>query len=520
MNEVDVIVVGLGPTGATLAGLLGQRGLRVAVFERLADLFPLPRAAGFDHEVMRIVQELGVADRMAKHVAPYRPSEYRGMEGQLIKRIDAAPPPYRLGWAPNWVFEQPAFEGALRARLRELPHVSVATATEVVSVGQDADGAWVDVRMPDADQVQRTRARYVIACDGGSSPIRKQLGIALEDLGFDEPWLVVDAIVNDDKLAQLPQTQVQYCEAARPSTYVVGVGNHRRWELMLNPGDSLATQFPDEELWPLLKRWLRPGEGRIWRSAAYRFHGLVAREWRQGRVVLAGDAAHMTPPFMAQGMVQGLRDAANLAWKLELVIRKGAPDALLDTYQQERHSHVSATTRAAMALGHLICERDPVRAHERDARLIAEQGGEVKTTVRQNLIPGLAGGLIAPGSPGAGSILPQPFVHAEDFAGRLDDLTGASLRLISASPLGTGERDALLALLQPADGVLVELGQAAASGRGLVCACEDDGLCRSWLQEMGQRFALARPDHYVYGTAASVDQAIALLNDYRAALKL
>ena len=516
MNEVDVIIVGLGPTGATLAGLLGQRGLSVAVFDRLPDLFPLPRAAGLDHEVMRIAQELKVADRVAAHVAPYRASEYRGTQGQLIKRLDSAPPPFRLGWAPNYVFEQPAFERALRARLAELPSVRMECSAEVVGVGQDEAGAWADVRLPGRTETTRIHGRYLIGCDGGSSRVRKQLGIALEDLGFDEPWLVVDAIVNDDKLAQLPQTQVQYCEAGRPCTYVVGVGNHRRWELMLNPGDSLATaDYPEQELWPLLQRWLRPGEGRLWRAAAYRFHGLVAREWRRERILLAGDSVHMTPPFMAQGMVQGMRDALNLAWKLERVIKQGAPASLLDSYQQERRPHVTATTLAAMALGRVICERDPARAAERDARLVAEQDGVVKTTIRQNLIPGLGDGLIASATPGAGTTLPQPFIHAQGFAGRLDDLTGCTVRAVATEPLAPADRAALLEALMPLGGVLVQLGTAAAGDGPLVNAVEDEGLMAAWLNGLGQRIAVARPDHYVYGTAASATDAVALLEQLR-----
>src|SRR3954470_4888338 len=222
MDRTDVIIVGLGPTGATLAGLLGQRGLDVAVFDRLPDLFPLPRAIGLDHEVMRIAQELGVAERLAPHVSPYRPSEYRGMQGQLIRRLDAAPPPFRLGWAPNYVFEQPAFERAIRARLGELPNVTTKCNADVIAAGQEAEYAWADVRLPGRADPERYVGRYLVACDGGSSPIRKQLGITLQDLGFDEPWLVVDAIVSEQKLADLPQTQVQYCEAGRPATYVVG----------------------------------------------------------------------------------------------------------------------------------------------------------------------------------------------------------------------------------------------------------------------------------------------------------
>ena len=245
MTEVDVLIVGLGPTGAALAGLLGQRGVSVAVFDRLPDLYPLPRAIGMDHEVLRVVQELGLADSLAPHMQPYQPSEYRGADGQLIRRLESAPPPYKLGWAPNYVFEQPAFERLLRGRIAELPNVAVHRSAEVQGVGQDDEGAWADVRLNEGTDAVRFRGRYLIACDGGASVIREKiLGITMEDLGFHEPWLVVDVLVNEDKLAKLPQTQVQYCEPERPSTYVTCVGNHRRWEITLNPGDRSSGVFP------------------------------------------------------------------------------------------------------------------------------------------------------------------------------------------------------------------------------------------------------------------------------------
>jgi 3-(3-hydroxy-phenyl)propionate hydroxylase len=508
IKQADVVIVGLGPTGAALAGLLGQRGMRVAVFDRLPDLYPLPRAAGLDHEVMRIAQELRIAERLAPHISPYRPSEYRGMDGQIIKRLDAAPPPHRLGWAPNYVFEQPAFERILRARLAELPNVHVATSAEVREVGQDADHAWADVLLPGHAEPTRFVAPWLVACDGGSSSIRKRIGIELQDLGFDEPWLVVDAIVSEARLAALPQTQVQYCEAERPCTYVVGVGRHRRWEIMLLPGDSLSPDYPAEELWPLLGRWLEPGEGEIWRAAAYRFHGLVAQEWRRARVLLAGDAAHMTPPFMAQGMVQGLRDAQNLAWKLECVLRGSSPAALLDTYARERRPHVVSTTRTAMELGRVICERDPARARERDARLLAEQGGCVTTRFRQDLIPGLEDGLIDHSTPGAGTIAPQPFVSARGNVVRLDELTGATFRVIACGPLDAADRATLLAGLEPLGGVLVELGSDSAVGRErLIHAVEDEPVVAPWLGRLDRRFAIVRPDHYVYATAGAAPHA-------------
>ncbi|GAA0761588.1 bifunctional 3-(3-hydroxy-phenyl)propionate/3-hydroxycinnamic acid hydroxylase [Ideonella azotifigens] len=511
MFDADVIVAGLGPTGAVLAGLLAQRGLRVAAFDKLPDLFPLPRAIGFDHEVMRVMQELRIADRVCRHSAPYRPSEYLGVEGPLIKRLDSAPAPHRLGWAPNHVFDQPAFEREIRQRLTELELAQVHYSAEIQDSGEGDGHVWADVRLAGGD-VTRFTAKYLVACDGGASPIRKKLGIKLEDLGFDEPWLVVDAIVPDAKLADLPQTQVQYCEPERPCTFVVGPGNHRRWEVMLLPGDSLSANFPDEELWPLLARWVKPGEVKLWRAAAYRFHGLVAERWRSGRVLLAGDSAHMTPPFMAQGMVQGIRDAQNLAWKLRRVIKGESSDALLDTYGKERRPHVRATTAASIALGRVICERDPQRARERDARLLEEHGGSIRTTIRQNMIPDLTGDLVAEDTSGAGTLFPQPLIRARGAEPvLLDEVTGPCVRVACAGPLAPEDAAALMAAL-PAGGRLIVLEDDDADPPGEVVAVREEGpVIGPWLAQLGAMIAVVRPDHYVFGTAGDVQGALRLL---------
>lgn len=515
--DADVLIVGLGPTGATAAGLLAQHGLRVKAFDRLPGLYPLPRAVGVDHEAMRIMQELGIVHRVLPYTQPYRPSEYRGMRGQLIKRMDTAPPPFRTGWAPNYVFDQPAFESEIRRRLAEFPRVALECSAEVVAVGQDDDHAWADVRV--AGGKRRVTAQYLLACDGGSSPIRKSLGIELEDLGFDEPWLVVDIIVSDEKAKQLPQTQVQYCEAARPATFVCCTGNHRRWEIMLLPGDSLSSDFPEDELWPLLSRWIKPSEGKLWRAAAYRFHGLIAKEWRRNRILLAGDSVHMTPPFMAQGMVQGIRDAHNVAWKLARVVRGRAPERLLDSYQIERRPHVEVTTRTTIALGRVICERDAQRAEARDVKLLAEHGGEVKTTLRHNMIPNLCHGLLAEGSPGAGSLFPQPTVRDERTGGLalLDDVTGSRVRVVTSTALNALEAAQFDDRLAKLDGCLVSLNAEPAAGIRVRETAECLG---SWMREVGCSFVIVRPDHYVYATARSAVDALRQLDSMSVELQV
>jgi 3-(3-hydroxy-phenyl)propionate hydroxylase len=206
-----------------------------------------------------------------------------------------------------------------------------------------------------------------------------------------------------------------------------------------------------------------------------------------------------------------MRDALNLAWKLERVIQHGAPDQLLDTYEQERRPHVKAVTQAAIALGEVICERDPVRATERDQRLLAEQGGQVKTVLRQDLIPGLTSGLIDYNSPDAGSVLPQPIVHTDSFEGRLDDATGRTVRAVAVDPLLPADRAALLEALARLGGVLVQLGTTDPAGTSALNVIDDEDVLGAWLRRTGQRIAIARPDHYVYGTASSADEAVVLL---------
>jgi 3-(3-hydroxy-phenyl)propionate hydroxylase len=227
----------------------------------------------------------------------------------------------------------------------------------------------------------------------------------------------------------------------------------------------------------------------------------------------------MTPPFMAQGMVQGLRDALNLAWKLERVVRGRSPASLLDSYAQERRPHVVATTRTAMELGRVICERDAERAQARDTRLLAEQGGRVTTRFRQDMIPGLADGLVDRSTPGAGAIVPQPFVSAGGDVVRLDELTGRSWRAVTCGALTDAERGALLSALAPLSGVLVQLGtDAARNDDAVLQAAEDEPVLAPWLGRLGQRFAIVRPDHYVYATAGSATAAAEQLHRLRAAL--
>jgi len=222
LETCDVAIVGFGPVGASLAALLGQRGHRVAVFDKSTEIYPLPRAFALDHEAMRTFQRIGIAETMAPHMTPYRPTLYLGDDGEPIQHFDMGPPPYPLGWAPSYTFNQPALEASLRQAVRALPSVTVRLGQEVVDLQQAQDGALLSVVAGDGTQSE-VRARYVVACDGGTSPIRKRLGLKLKSLEFVEPWIVVDMHVSEDRLVQLPSTNIQYCNPARACTYVVGL---------------------------------------------------------------------------------------------------------------------------------------------------------------------------------------------------------------------------------------------------------------------------------------------------------
>ncbi|TFZ01276.1 bifunctional 3-(3-hydroxy-phenyl)propionate/3-hydroxycinnamic acid hydroxylase [Ramlibacter rhizophilus] len=501
----DVAIVGLGPAGVVAAGLLGQAGLAVYACDRLQDVYEIPRAIALDHEIMRVFQQLGVVEAVQPYCEPFTPSEYFGVDGQLIRRMTMVEPPYPQGYTPSIVFTQPPVERALRERVAQMPNVTLALGTEVRSLEQDAEGVTLQAAGPAG--ARTVRARYAIACDGGSSGVRTQLGMPLEDLDFDEPWLVVDVLVNDKGLARLPPVSVQYCEPDRPCTLVIGPKNHRRWEISLKPGEDPKEVATDEATWRLLSRWITPEDGRLWRQAAYRFHALVAEKWRQGRVFLAGDAAHMQPPFLGQGMCQGVRDVANLSWKLAAVLRgevRGpAAEALLDSYGAERKAHVRELTSRIKNVGAVICERDVARARERDARLLAECGGVVQDTPRQDILPRLEPGLLSvQAHPARGALFPQPWLQAQGQRRRMDEVLGNGWRLVLAP--GAGTPAAL-----PLRGLRV---------LALDAVPEAEGVAQAWLRRHECVAALLRPDHYVFGVAAGAADIDALLEEAAQAL--
>ena len=490
----DVAIVGFGPSGAVAAGLLGQENLRTFVCDFSETVFDKPRALALDHEILRVFQQLGIAGKVEHYMEPFTPSEYFGVEGELIKRFATAEPPFPQAFPPSVVFTQPAVEAILRERIADLPSVDRALGWRAFGLKQNDKIVKLQLVGPEG-QPRTVTARYLIACDGAGSAIRGLIGSSLEDLGFDEPWLVVDVLANERGLAKLPRTSVQYCEPDRPCSFVIGPGNHRRWEISLRAGEDPRQAETSDQTWKLLSRWLTPDDGTLWRQASYRFHALVADRWRRGRVFLAGDCAHQQPPFLGQGMCQGVRDVANLCWKLAAVLQGRAADTLLATYQDERKAHVRELTTRIKAIGEVICERDTDKARHRDAALLAECGGVVKSVPRQSVIPPLESGLIDPMPyPARGTLFPQPWVTHDGRRVRLDDVARRGWRFVRDA---AASRHLALpeALALKLDATTVTIG---AGGH-----VESEGVVSGWLARHGCRAALVRPDNYIYGVASS-----------------
>lgn len=505
---MHVAIIGCGPVGALAANLVAAAGFRTLVVDREVEPHPLPRAVHLDHEMMRLFQSAGLIDTIRPGMNETEGHLHIGADHGVIRYMGTAGRDKPFGWANDYFFYQPELEDALRAGIGRFANAELRLDAELVGMEQDKGGVTLTLRS--GETLSQVRADYVIACDGARSTVRKLLDIDLDDLDFEEPWLVVDVDVDGPvrfpdlwgvpEAADLQRLSVMMCDPARPATLVPGRGSMRRWEFMLLPGEDDEEMMRPEKVAALLAPYLDGVPHRIVRAATYRFHGLVASRWQQGRVFLAGDAAHQTPPFFGQGMCHGMRDVANLAWKLAAVDRGEADAGLLDTYQPERDPHVRAVIAAAVEAGRYICELDPDRAGERDATM-RQRARAVSSGTAADLIPPIRKGVVAPGTPGVGERFIQPRVADGAL---LDNVTGHGWRLFvrDADLLPAGQR-ALKASPVPASVI-----DASTLG-------DSDGVA-AWLDHRGVRSVLVRPDFYVFGTSAG-DPAV-LIEKLRRAL--
>ncbi len=502
-ERCDVAIVGYGPVGQLLATLLGRGGHSVTVFERWPNLYPLPRAVHYDHEIARIFQGIGVADELSEVTEEATVYEWQTAGGEMLLALDfggIGP----SGWPTGTMFSQPQLEAVLDRAAKRTPGVSVHQGCAVTGLAVGADGVVVSARGEGGER--RVMAEYVIGCDGANSFVRDAMGVEVRDLGFVFDWLIADVIPHDPSLLQGVNRQI--CDPERPTTMVSGGVGRRRWEWMLLDGETHeAAQQPDF-IWGLLARsGVTPDDVELERAAVYTFRARWAEQWRQGRMLLAGDAAHQMPPFAGQGMCSGMRDALNLAWRLDLVLTGRAPETLLDTYTVERREQLQNAIAISVELGKVICISDPEAAAARDEGMLAAAAA-MEEALPVPPSPNLGPGVITD-SAGAGTLFPQGRVSVAGAEGLADDVIGRGFTLFvrdadPAASLSDSDRSYLESLGGQLVGVTPEL--------------DIDGTYGRWFAGLGVEAVLVRPDFYVFGTAASPADAGTLVGALRSAL--
>ncbi len=497
-NDYDIIIIGCGPVGATLANLLGLGKCRVLVLEREGAVFDQPRAASFDGEAMRVFQTVGLAETILPLVEVAGDIVHVNAAGELLLRIARSPGNGPEGWAAAYRFHQPATEEILCGGLIRFANVQVRRRANAVALDEHDDG--VDVRFADlaSGRVKQVSARYVVGCDGARLMVRRCMGSPMHDLRSRERWIVLDMVL-DERGGDIrhpgtrhasPRDAVQVCDPRRPTTFVPMPGRRYRWEFMLLPGDDPETIATPAEVWRLLGPWnVGPHNATIERAVVYTFHSALAAGWRAGRLMLAGGAAHQIPPFLGQGLCSGLRDVVNLAWKFQAIIANSAEEALLDSYESERSTHVREYIDLAVKLSGIIQATDPETVRRRDIELSCNPSSMRIITPRLGY--GLYGNMPIP----AGMRAEQPRLGDGRW---LDDCTGYRFALLATDELLGELRESERHRLEDGDVVLV-----SASGEA-----------SDYLARLGAAGIMIRPDRALLGVVSSAAELARLIQRY------
>jgi 2-polyprenyl-6-methoxyphenol hydroxylase-like FAD-dependent oxidoreductase len=510
----DVVQVGMGPCGLTLGALIGQSGHTVAMVERHEGLYGLPRAGHIDHEIVRILQSLDCHEPVMADSYPTLEYVWVNADGETLMEFDWGAEGIS-GWHSDYMQYQPVLEGSLVDRIKRDARIDSFSGWEAVAIREHDDYVELEIRrtrrIPGearpvvTEEVRTLRGRYLVGADGANSFVRCWLGAAREDLGFNERWLDVDARKKRD--LRFDFDCGQRCDPRRPTTILPLGKRHRRWEWALLPGETIEEFERPETAWRLLgELGVTRDDVEIVRQLVYTFEARLAHGWRRGRVFLLGDACHTMPPFMGQGMCSGMRDAKNLAWKLDLVLRGIARDALLDSYQQERLPHVRDWTVISLEAGKVPCTTDPVAARARDERFRA--GWRPPMPDFPQLTCGVLARLGGLARSPAGELGLQARVGRNGQIGLFDDLFAAGARWQVISTAGDPRReltDSQLQFLKQLGTVFAHVGSEGGD------AIDVDGRYAAYCAEREIEVVINRPDFYVYGGAPSLSQLPALV---------
>ncbi|MET3963104.1 3-(3-hydroxy-phenyl)propionate hydroxylase [Marmoricola sp. OAE513] len=531
-NAHDVIVVGLGPTGLTMATLLGRRGLNVLVLEREPEFYGMARAVYTDDEALRVFQTAGIADELHADMNIDSVVQWVRKDGSILAqfREDRRP----MWWPITNFLYQPYLENKLEESLKIYPNVEVRRGREVLAFAQDDDGVSVThaastgsgygkrEAVTEVDNAETSRAAYLIGADGGRSVVRLSQNIEMTGKSYPERWLVVDLEAKEgvDAFRHLPYFDF-VCDPDMPTVSCPQPGGHHRFEFSLKDDDDKDEFESDETVRRLMSQYIDPEEVVVIRKLVYTFNAVVADTWRNGRVLLAGDAAHMTPQFIGQGMNAGIRDSDNLSWKLHSVLRHGADPKILDTFESERRPHAKAMIDLSVFNKSLVSIKHPVQATGRDIALrsamrtpglgpwMRRMGMKPKPRFKKGAYLGLPRGLRGV----EGTLPPQPEVRTYDGRlMRLDDTLGYGWSVVG---FNVDPREALGADKHRWDGLgasyatLFEagtrpMGQPGDGRRrsGLIDVEDTSGAFTAWLRKAGAKpgdLLVLRPDKFVFG---------------------
>jgi flavoprotein hydroxylase len=501
----DVLIVGYGPVGQVLANLLAQRGWRVQVVERWPRPYPMPRAVAFDSEGARVLAAAGVAEIIGEIGESSGEYVFENADGQRLLEIEVRDRGW-CGWPDSTSMYQPALEAALAACGTALPTLDLLRGYQATGIEQHPDEVWLFAAGLGGEE-RRLRARWVVGCDGANSFVRGQIGSTLTDLGFSRDWLICDVAL--DQPDQFRPNNLQICDPARPRTAVSAGPGHRRWEFMRVAGETVEGLNTEEQVWQLLKLFdVSPDRATLERFHVYTFETSYADQWRSGRLVLAGDAAHVMPPFAGQGMCSGFRDASNLAWKLDLVLRGIASEELLDSYEAERRAHVQHAIGMSVNLGKVICQTDPAAAADRDLVMLAARTRPVVGARQGSPVHPLSSGLLLRDPEGprlpAGMLAPQGRVARGREVGLFDELVGRGFVLITTvDPEQLCDASSLTVLAGLGTRVVRILAPGTAPERaGGHEVVDVDGVYYTYLEQARASALLVRPDFYIFGSIA------------------
>lgn len=504
MPDVQVLIAGAGPTGLVLANILGMFGIQTLLVEANASTVSEPRAVSIDDESLRTMQYLGLIDKVRAKIVPGYGSYYYSAGGNCFARV--VPDIMEFGFPRRSAFRQPVLEGQLREGLERFPCVKTRFRTRVMRLRDGGDSVSVDL-CGENGVAETVVARYVAACDGARSGIREALKIPMSGSTYEQRWLIVDLAGSTDRFRH---TRV-YCDPARPALALPGPQGTRRYEFMLLPGESQEELLEEKRVRSLMAVHSTEDAGlAIVRKVVYQFHARIAERWRAGNIFLAGDAAHLSPPFAGQGMNSGVRDAQNLAWKLALALRGELGDGVLDTYQSERRPHAQALIQMAVTMGKVMMPTSAGNAFatQTGMRLLSlyPPARDYVMQMKYKPKPRFDDGLVVHGI-GAGlcgRMFFQPQVEAEDSRQvPLDDLLGRGFALLEFEQPGVAARHLREARLPVAHIRVIArderfVADAAAQGApGATRVRDISGNIERVFRASGVRAVLLRPDRYV-----------------------